>query len=252
MKAAGRALDVFEAFGDLGRPLTLTELSRQIEVPASSCFALIQTLLARGYLYSAGRRRAYYPTKRMLAQARSIAANDPLAARLADMMHELRDATGETVIMGKGQGRQVIYLDLVESPQTVRYATTVGALKPLHSSAMGKALLGWLDDEALARTLDELPLPAITSRTVTSRRALEAEITVSRSRGWYMTRGENVMDVMAVATTVVVGDEPIGITVAGPIHRMDVHYGAHARSLVDACRSLEAPSLEAPSLKATQ
>ncbi len=238
VKAAGRALDMFEAFGACGRPLTLSELAREIGVPASSCFSLIQTFLARGYLYS-GARRAYYPTRLMLETARAIAANDPLSEGVTEAVARLRDATGETVIAGKLEGREVIYLDVADSPHTVRYTTAIGARKPLHSSAMGKALLGRMDEAALAALLDELPLARITPKTLTSRPALEAEIAAGRRRGWYMTRGENVVDVMAVAATVVLHEEPVGITVAGPVHRMQAKYAAHAAALLAACERLE-------------
>ena len=51
VKAAARALDLFEAFSEAQRPLTLTELAQRIGAPMSSCHALVRTLRARGYLY---------------------------------------------------------------------------------------------------------------------------------------------------------------------------------------------------------
>jgi DNA-binding IclR family transcriptional regulator len=237
VKAAARTLDVFEAFGDCRRPLTLTELAGRIEVPASSCFSLIRTFVARGYLQS-GERRTYYPTRLMLKTMQAIVANDPLSERLTVAMARLRDETGETLILGKRQGDEVLYLDVAEGPQTVRYTTTIGALKPLHSSAMGKAFLGELDDAALAELLATLPMPAITANTVTSPEALAAEIATSRERGWYMTWGENVDDVMALAATHHGDGEVIGITVAGPIHRMERDGDRHVRSLLRVHRDL--------------
>lgn len=231
VKAAARALDVFEAFGACRRPLTLTELAGRIDIPASSCFSLIQTFVARGYLRSGG-RRTYYPTRRMFTNMQAIVASDPLTEGLSEALARLRDATGETVILGKRQGDEVLYLDVAESTQTVRYTTTVGALKPLHSSAMGKAFLGLLGEEELADLLSALPLPAITPHTLTSPAALTADIAKGRARGWYITRGENVDDVMAVALTHAVGGEDVGITVAGPVHRMERDADGHVAALL--------------------
>ncbi len=230
VKAAARALDVFEAFGACRRPLTLTELAARIDVPASSCFSLIQTFVARGYLRSGG-RRTYYPTRRMFLNMQAIVASDPLSEGLGAALIRLRDATGETVILGKRQGDEVLYLEVAESAQTVRYTTSVGALKPLHSSAMGKAFLGLMGEDELAELLSALPLPAITPHTITAPRALAAEIAAGRARGWHATRGENVEDVMALALTHAVGDEDVGITVAGPRHRMEREEERHVESL---------------------
>ncbi len=239
VKGAARTLDVFEAFAALGRPLTLSELAGAIGVPASSCFSLIQTLLARGYLYVGG-RRAYYPTRLMLEEARRIAACDPVSDALVETIAALRDRTGETVILGKRQGDKVLYLASAESPQTIRYSTEIGAYKPLHSSAMGKAFLALLDEAELDALLAELPLPRITPATLTSVEALKRDVAAGRARGWTLTRGENVEDVMAVATTLFLNGEPFGVTVAGPAYRMERGLDGHVAALIGLDRAVGA------------
>ncbi len=66
-----------------------------------------------------------------------------------------------------------MYLDVLEGPHTVRYAARIGDFKPLHSSAVGKALLGALGDAG--------PLPRMTrhldrhaAALVAARQTLEA------------------------------------------------------------------------------
>jgi len=156
VKTATRTLDVFEAFATAKRPLTLSELARAIGAPVASCFGIVRTLERRGYLYSARPRRGLYPTRRLLDQARLIAAHDPLSSRLDSALAALRDRTGETVLLGKRLGDRAVYLDVREGPQTVRYTARVGDLKPLHSSAVGKALLGTLAEGDCRRLLDRL------------------------------------------------------------------------------------------------
>jgi len=53
----------------------------------------------------------------------------------------LRDQTGETVLVGKRLDRQAVYLEVLESPHSIRYSPKVGEFRPLHASASGKALL---------------------------------------------------------------------------------------------------------------
>ena len=238
-KTAGRTLDLFEAFAALGRPLSLSELARAIGVPVSSCFGLVRTLEGRGYLYALGARRSFFPTKRLLEQARLIAARDPVAERAGTVLAALRDKTGETTILGKRLGSQAVYLDIAESPHSVRYTARVGDFKPLHSSAIGKALLGQLDRAERDALLGPRPLPRVTPATITSRRALEADLAAGRARGWYLTRGENVRDVMAVAAAARIGDEPFAIAVAGPIHRMTLELERHAATVMEARDALE-------------
>lgn len=240
VKTAARTLDVFEAFAAAGGPLTLTELAGRLGSPMSSCHALVRTLQARGYVYVLDERKRVYPTKRLLIVAQQIAANDPILERIAPVLLALRQASGETVILGRRQGLGVTYLDVLEGRHTIRYAADPGDAKPLHSSAIGKALLGALPPAELAQVLRRLALPAMTPSTVTDRDALAAEVAAGRSRGWFVTRGENVPDVMALSIARRVGGEWYGLAVAGPLGRLEPRQDSLVACLGKAGDELEA------------
>jgi len=78
--------------------------------------------------------------------------NPPLAERLAPVLADLRDATGETVIFGKRVEDRAVYLDVLEGPHTVRCAARIGDFKRLHSSAdvMAVAAPVAINDEMFA------------------------------------------------------------------------------------------------------
>lgn len=239
VKTAARTLDVFEVFARAKAPLTLTELANRIGSPISSCHALVRTLQARGYVYVLDERKRVYPTKRMLATAREIAQNDPILERLSPILAALLKETGETVILGKRQGDRVTYLDVLEGRHTIRYSAEPGDTKPLHSSAIGKAMLGTLPGPDLDKLLRKLPLPAITETTLTERAELLGNLEEGRARGYFVTRGENVADVMGIAIARSVGDEPYGIAVAGPVNRLAAHIEALAAALANAGAALD-------------
>jgi DNA-binding IclR family transcriptional regulator len=238
MKIAHRTLDCFEVFLRVGRPLTLTELAAELDSPMSSTFALIKVLRERGYLYSLGGRAGVYPTRKMLAAAEAIAAHDPIAAMFGPALARLRDATEETVVLSKRQDDSVVYLIVANGPRIVRFTADPGRIVSIHTSASGKALLGALDDARLDDTLAGLVLARRTPATITDRRKLRADIKEGQRRGYQVAMGENVDDVMAIASTVAVGGEPFAIAVAGPIQRMTEHRDRHARRLLEACKRL--------------
>jgi DNA-binding IclR family transcriptional regulator len=238
VKTAGRTLDLFETFARMQTPLSLSELARALNAPASSCFNLIRALQARGYLYSAQPRRQLYPTRRLFEVASAIVAGEPWMARVEPVLTQLRDQTRETIIIGKRQGDHVVYLNVIEGPQSIRYTARAGDLKPLHSSAIGKALLGTLDPAKLGDLLKQLPLERVTEATITNRSTLLANLERSRKLGYFVTTGENVADVMAVATTVQLGGDVYGIAIAGPIHRMESDLTSHVSALTTACTTI--------------
>jgi len=58
VKTAGCTLDLFEVFARKKKPLSLSQLARAIGAPVSSCFGIVRTLEARGYLHEVKARDA--------------------------------------------------------------------------------------------------------------------------------------------------------------------------------------------------
>lgn len=220
VKTAGRTVELFEAFARIRTPLTLSEIARELRAPQSSCFNLIRALEGRGFLYSVGGNKRLYPTRKLFDLADAIASYDPIVPRVEGLLKELRDLTQETVIFGARQGEQVIYLAVVEGLQVIRYISTAGELKPMHCSAIGKALLIGMPLAERLTMIGKLTLNAATDRTLTTTDALVADLAHAEQRGFASTEGENVADVMAVACPISIEGVSYAIAVAGPIGRM--------------------------------
>ncbi|MDB5851670.1 MAG: IclR family transcriptional regulator [Rhodoferax sp.] len=233
--AVERVIDIFEAFQASQRPLSLTDLAEAVNIPKSTCHAIVATLTARGYLYSLARPRALYPTKRLYDVARAILDKDPFVERITPMLERLRDTSRETVILGKRQGDSVVYLQVAESANAIRYSARPGDIKPLYSSSIGKALLGALKEPELRAWFEGRTLAPVTSATITEPESLIADILKSRRAGFFQTRGENVSDVWAVAAFFTVNHETLAVAVAGPRHRMEASLAECAQLLVATC-----------------
>jgi DNA-binding IclR family transcriptional regulator len=240
VKTAGRTVQVFELFSQKKEPLSLSEVSRALNMPLSSCLYLVRALENRGYLYGVGAHKSLYPTRKISEIANAIAAGESWVQRMEPKLARLRDATQETVILGKRQGRfGIIYIAVLEGSRTIRYSSQIGSLKPLHASAIGKAFLMSLDAEKRSKLLEKLPLPRVTPTTITDPGALTKELLASRRRGYAVTLGEHVSDVMGIAKTVTLGTEVFGIAVAGPLYRMKPEMARHAAKLEKTCSNIE-------------
>src|SRR4051812_8820285 len=101
VKSAQRVIDILEYFVLTRAPATLSALALALEIPKSSCLALIDTLQSKGYLYEVRPRVGYYPTRRWLDRATIISGSDPLVARVRPVMLALSEDFGETLIFGK-------------------------------------------------------------------------------------------------------------------------------------------------------
>ena len=230
-----RSVRLFEAFAAVGAPQSLSEISDLLATPLSTCHGLVKALQNGGYLYSNNVSRRHYPTRRLLQIAETIAANDPVLKYFDAHMAELRDTTEETVILGTLQKDAVVYLNVVESPHSIRYSARPGDMKPLHSSALGKLMLGESEKKVREGFLKTLPLDAVTQNTLTTPDVLRKDLEQSRDRGFYMTRGENGSEVLAMAAPVRIGGEIYGVVVAGPIGRMESKQTEIEDALTTAC-----------------
>ncbi|MGB6103115.1 MAG: IclR family transcriptional regulator [Pusillimonas sp.] len=238
VKLVARTLDLFETYAAKGEPLSLTELSQGLQAPMSSTLALVRTLVSRGYLYQT-RKRAYYPTKKLMGLCTLIDTQDPVLDLLHPYLERLRDASRETAVLGTREDLKVIYLDLANSAQAIRYTAQPGEARSLHANSLGKALLSILDKDELLGVLDRIKLDALTAMTHTSRPALLADLALSRQRGWTANVSESVPDLAAIAAPFSLAGKWYALSIVGPIARMQAAWDQHVATLTRTVHDLQ-------------
>ncbi|NYT79438.1 IclR family transcriptional regulator [Alcaligenaceae bacterium] len=240
VKTALRVIEIIEVFARETKPLALSELARHLNAPVSSCLALLRTLVSLGYLYETSRRQGYYPTGRLLAMAQRISSADPILEKVQPSLEELRQTTSETIVLSKlNRTMDVVYLDVLPSSNPISYMAVPGEKKGIHANSMGKALLSALPAEERQRVLASLSLTRYSDRTLVTVEAIEDDIKLSLSRGWFANLGESIPDVGAVAWPLRLSDIDYAIAITGPLYRIENHVEEHARKLRVACRFIE-------------
>lgn len=240
-------LDLFELFGRDPSPRTLTDLSRELAMPKSSTFNLIETLVERGFLYETRHRGGYFPTRRLHDVALAITDGDLLLGQLHDELERLASATGESVLLSVREGDHVIYVDVVESPSPVRYHAAIGDRRPLFVTSSGKAILMSYSREEQDALLAAAPRLVLHDGTVRTVEELRADLNTARRRGWSEDRSESTHDVMGVGIPLVHGNRRFGIAVAGPLYRVRSRKSEIATLLKTAVARLSQTGAEAGS-----
>jgi DNA-binding IclR family transcriptional regulator len=192
----------------------------------------MDTLEAEGYAYHVDGR--YYLTRRWQQEGQVVADHDQLSARFRPILESLQAQVRETLILAQRAGDEVVYLDVVEGGQVLRFAAHVGQRKPLHASASGRALLGALDDAELLPLLDGLDYPRCTDATPATAARLLAVIREERRRGWHLNLGEYQADTLSVAAPVVLHGLVLALVVGAPISRAGHKVEAIGAALVAA------------------
>jgi IclR family acetate operon transcriptional repressor len=239
-KIVERTLDFLELFADQKRPLSLSDISRLLKIPASSCHDVLQTLQDRGYIYELAPRAGYYPTRRLFDLARTITDHDPVALRADILLRSMRDTLDESVLLAKVSGLQATYLLTFEPSHPLRFLANVGDhVRSLYATSGGKAILSNLPARELESCLKSIALKALTKNTITSKTALRKDIEIGRRRGWFLNRGESLDGVVTLSSLFVWNGATYIVTIAGPASRIESRLEWMAGLLVDACRRLE-------------
>lgn len=193
VKSAARTLSLLELLAARGdRPARLQELADELRVPRSSMYALLQTLIGRGWVRTDTTGSLYGIGIRALLTGTSYLDSDPRVRAVRPYLDEASEALGETIHMARLDGMSVAYLATRESHAYPRTISRVGRRLPAHAGALGKALLAERSDTALP----EGPYESLTPNTHTTRGSLTADLAEIRSRGYSVDREEGVLGIV--------------------------------------------------------
>lgn len=212
-----RALDVLAERGEA----RLVELAEALETSRATAFRVLTTLQQRGYVEHSRTGHVY----RLGPQIQALAAQSEAvsAVRLsAGAMSDLRAATGETVNLGLHRRGVIAYVAIYDGLHALRMSAKVGDLVPAHATGLGKAVLAWLPEEQRRALLGPSPYAVLTAKTITTKRALDAELESVVARGFALDDGEAEVGAVCVAAPLFGRfDQVIGaISVSGPAARL--------------------------------
>jgi DNA-binding IclR family transcriptional regulator len=212
-----RGLQILEAVAQAGEALTVAEAAAAAGLDRTVAHRLVATLATRGYLQRDSDGYRLGPTCLALA---SVVTDLRAAAR--PHLEALRDATGETVHLVVLSGRDVVFVDGVESVHALRVATRTGRHLPAHATSVGKALLAALPSGRFTALYGHADLAAVTERTIRDRQALERALAATRERGYATSHGESENGVGSVGVAVrnPAGDPRAALSVAMPLDRL--------------------------------
>jgi DNA-binding IclR family transcriptional regulator len=234
VEAVIKALDVLEVF-ETSETLSLNEISKRVGLNKSRTFRLLQTLAERGYIERCADGTQYKLGLKLLERAAGIDRNLKQLAR--GPMLRLQERFNETVNLGVlDDYRDVLFLDIVETSRPFRMTATVGCRIPAHQTALGMAILAFLDMEdpaspahAIREKLGERPA-----------RLLSRELQKIRERGYAIDNEQCEPGVGCIGAAIrsASGLPVASISVAGHVRRILVNEKKIALALLTACREI--------------
>jgi len=233
-QAIDRAAELLVRVVESGRPLAVGELAEHSGLPKSTTSRLVGALERRGLVQRSADRGRLSPGPVLLRFAHRDGGQS-LVELAAPVLERLATETRETVNLAVPGPLGAEHLDQRDSEHFVGVTNWVGRRVPQHVGANGKIFM------AFAAAPIPTPLARFTSRTITDRAALEAELDRVRARGYATAVDELELGLAAIAAPVRDADDAVvaALSISGPTTRFNAKRRAElVPALLEQARNL--------------
>ena len=189
------------------QPIGLADLAAATGLALTTAHRTVATLVEQGWLSPGADGTKRYVVADRIGRILS-GGRDPLRLVAAPVCEELRDQTGETVMLSVPERDQVVIVGQWEGTGDLRVVQAVGIRAPMVGAATGKAYLAHTDPAVRARIL--AGASQATTRVPVDPRGLEHEIEMVRLQGWAVVDGEWLDGIAQVGAAIVVDGQAIG------------------------------------------
>ena len=219
--SVARAMRVLKAFADHPGGIALTRLSGELGYSKASLSKIMSTMEREGFVRRDGAGH-FHLSWHLLALAFGHAQRVGISGVCMPVLQSLADETDELVQLAVIEGDHVLFVAKAEGPgHSLRLLPLVGVVAPTHATASGKVWLASLPDDRALDVMRRQGLARVTSRTITSRARLLAELRSVRRDGYAITDGELDEGGRAIAAPIVHRGRVVGaIAVSGPSSRL--------------------------------
>lgn len=196
------------------------ELAVQLSMPKSTVHDHLQTLSEMNYVVH--ENGIYRPSMRFLelgGHSREQLKIYRLAKSEVQKLAIETEDHANLMIEENGYG---VFLFKSEGPGTVSLDTYAGMHVHLHTTALGKSMLAFMNDDRRESILDKRGLPAITENTIDDEQTLREEFPQIQQRNYAVDDEERVRGMRCVAAPVLDSDDTVlgAVSVSSPKSRM--------------------------------
>jgi len=213
-----RTISLLDALSWSGTGATLGSLAVAADLSQATTLRYLSTLVRTGVVEKDAADGTYrLGLGLLLLWERAMGDLDPRKV-VGPYMEALRDAHGETVNLAAFWRDRLVLIDAREGFHPIKMGARIGQEVPLHSNAVGKAILAHLGVAKRRDLLEGRELVRLTENTLTDVETLERELTLVRERGYAIDDEESTVGLRCVAVPIFDrhGEPAFAISVSAP------------------------------------
>jgi len=223
MKSGAKLLLVLETLcisGEAG----VTELGARLGLGKSSIHRFLSILRDLGYVEKNRTNGKYAATLRVFEIGAMVRGRIRLVQLARPYMEQLGKQFHETINLAFFEEGEVVYIDKVESAETLRMDPAVGRRVPAYCTALGKVFLANLPEKELEGYFQNQRFRALTDKTMTSANQIKGYLDRVRKEGFAIDDRELDQGIRCIAAPIrnESAEVTAAISIAGPSIRMTI------------------------------
>ena len=169
IQVADRLFGALELLAENGSA-AVSEVSDALGLNKTTAHRVLTSLVYMGYARQNEESGRYEPSLKIVGLSNKIMNHLDIVQIVRPYLRKLMEMTDETVHFVERDGIDAVYIDKLENQSRVlRMYSQVGKRIPVFCSAIGKAMVAWLDDTALQKIVDNIRFEKKTPYTLTDK-----------------------------------------------------------------------------------
>jgi len=213
VQSVGKAFRLMQAFGADEHGYVLAELARRAGLDNGTTFRLLNTLVQLGYVEKIEGTRSFVLSLKCLELGFNAISRADLRALARPQLRKILGKSADAASIGVLDRNEVVYIERIQSGLTrLVVDVRIGDRVPVHSTAMGLAILSTLPEKRQREILGKSPLSKMTPNTITDIEKVIKRLQSVRKDGYAVSDQENVTGLRVLAAPIVDED---GFAAAG-------------------------------------
>lgn len=202
IQSVERALKILDLFNERERELTITEISKRMNLHKSTIHSLLKTLKAQRYIAQNEENEKYLLGLKLFERGNMVATHLDLRKVARKNLEWLSSSTNLTTHLVILDGHEGLYIDKVEGSGVTVLYSRIGRRVPIHTSAIGKSLVASKTDVELNQLLEGYQYTRQTEKSISSKKEFLEEIQQVRIAGYSMDNEENEPGIVCFAVPI--------------------------------------------------
>lgn len=202
IQSVERALRILDLFDERDRELSISDISKRMSLHKSTVHSLLKTLQKHHYIVQNEENGKYALGLKLFERGNFVTSSMDLRRISKPHLEHLSDLTGFTVHLVIHDGKEGVYIDKVEGTGSTVLYSRIGRRVPIHSSAVGKTLVAFKNEDEIELLLVDYVFQKRTEKTIQTKEKFLEEVKEIREKGYSIDNEENEPGIYCIAVPI--------------------------------------------------